>query len=1328
MAEVFLAKVAGPAGFEKSMVVKRILPQLAARESFVDMFLAEARIAAQLSHQNIVQIFDFGEDNGAYFIAMELIDGLNLRSLVRWLKDHGPIAPTLAARIIMEACEGLAYAHEFTNPGTNEPMGLVHRDVSPENIMLTRTGGVKLLDFGIARVQGEDNGTRSGLLKGKIAYMPVEQLRAEELDRRADVYALGVVLYQLLSGHRPWEKSSEVALITAILNDSPTPLTDHVPGAPPALVAIVERATARDRELRFADCRAMREALERFVASTGKSVSTSDLASIAARALEAEVARQSSALDSRSSGSASGSESSGGNGSRSGISSGGRSGVSLEIDFSSDEHTQPGVEGGPAVVPKPSIEAQAALLPPARPPPEDFDTSDEPPTTLNVLPPGGLTLEAALPRATASAAVGDPAFSPARATPALPSDVRSRVGTPAPSAPRPLSATPVPPTTAPPAPSQPAPTAVAVSAPAVAAPPERGSSRLPPVGAPAGPVLSPPAPAAVAASMPVPAAPPARISSRLPPIAPPAEPVVSPSAATALPPLEPVLAPPASQPARAVVPTPLPSQPALVPQPSPAAPMRSTSGTMLPATRLVPVGFEDARSVTHTRKVVAPMAILAALRDGATSDRAQQVLRRFPAIAARLMELSPDLRGRLAESAAAMVDAALVGDEHGLIVKFLEHFDARGGAFAEALRAELAQPVRLLWLVERLRLGLPPNGSGLVTWLGKLGPPIVPLLLWAIDSLEPGPGQDTLARALGAAVQGDLTPIVSRVEAPNAKHVAALCCALEASGSVDRKSVFQRLLGRRDLSLTRQVMTGRTRAGGAEVVSLLEAALGDRDDAVRMHAASLISTLNEARLLQAMLAQLLQPAFDKRTDEERAAWWVALLGAANGAAALTAADDQLEQKTTLLTRRRSVAVKLAVIAGLKGSSVEGARALLERTAANRAQPDDVVAAAKAALQPPIVAPPLDRLSIEQRGYLRRALVLELALMTRAMTVVDAAGGLLDPAMERLRSTLRSLVLQDGKLEVTVKPDGVAVNGVTVPLRITIDDEQNEDYAPKVARLLHARDLQAFSVDGPLPVAELRGFLLHWFDPDGASSRAPHVRVATFSGRASPAVAMPVANPVPLSLEAWRAAFDFMLAQREGLRQGRLPAIGSLDPFLERWSWLYLGGGGQLLSVIPAIGRDDEFAVHAANTACVAMAFASDLELGGATIREVAELSMCWALAEQGVPAERRPAPGAPPPEDLGLRMSLLFLSQVPHRRAASYAVAAHDLSVHGNSRPGVVPTVVALAEAWDSLAVRGAQGHPGALDQLNTRFRKRFMPEVLDLFLRWGQAQLLGTR
>src|SRR5688572_25427742 len=212
MAEVYLAKVAGPGGFEKLVVLKQILPQLSDNELYVKMFLAEAKLAAQLDHPNIVHVFDFGEIDGSYFLTMEYVEGATLRQLTRWLaRDGESIDPTLLARIATSVCDGLSYAHEFVAPESSEVRRLVHRDVSPENIMISRTGLVKLLDFGVAKVQSEDHRSKAGSLKGKISYMPPEQLRGdEESDHRVDIYALGVVLYQSLSGRRPYEETNEV--------------------------------------------------------------------------------------------------------------------------------------------------------------------------------------------------------------------------------------------------------------------------------------------------------------------------------------------------------------------------------------------------------------------------------------------------------------------------------------------------------------------------------------------------------------------------------------------------------------------------------------------------------------------------------------------------------------------------------------------------------------------------------------------------------------------------------------------------------------------------------------------------------------------------------------------------------------------------------------------------------------------------------------------------------------------------------------------------------------------------------------------------------------
>ncbi|WP_063641065.1 protein kinase domain-containing protein [Stigmatella aurantiaca] len=281
MAEVFLAKAAGPMGFEKTLVLKRILPHLAEETSFVEMFLSEAKLAAQLTHPNIVQIFDFGEADGAYFLAMEYIDGPHLRALVKGARAQGrPLPPAICARIISLACEGLAFAHDFADPQTGEPMGLIHRDISPDNILMSRQGAVKVVDFGIAKAAGQSHRTQSGVIKGKLAYMPPEQIRAKTLDRRVDVYALGVVLYELLTTRKPFESTSDVGLMQAILFEQPVPAFQLRPELPESLLRILDRALTKEREQRYPDCLAFQSDLEDFILSVGKPVTTQQLAQL----------------------------------------------------------------------------------------------------------------------------------------------------------------------------------------------------------------------------------------------------------------------------------------------------------------------------------------------------------------------------------------------------------------------------------------------------------------------------------------------------------------------------------------------------------------------------------------------------------------------------------------------------------------------------------------------------------------------------------------------------------------------------------------------------------------------------------------------------------------------------------------------------------------------------------------------------------------------------------------------------------------------------------------------------------------------------------------
>jgi serine/threonine-protein kinase len=284
MAEVFLAKAAGPMGFEKTLVVKRILPHLAEDPTFVEMFLSEAKLAAQLNHPNIVQIFDFGEADGEYFLAMEYIDGPNLRTLLKRARTAGmplPIAP--CARLIASACDGLAFAHDFADPATGEPLGLIHRDISPDNILVSRQGAVKVVDFGIAKAAGQSHKTQSGLIKGKLAYMPPEQVRARPLDRRVDVYALGVVLYELLTTHKPFESDSDAGTMQAILFEALTPAVEHRPDLPEGIQRILDKALTKDREQRYPDCLALAADLEEFILSVGKPVTQHQIVQLIAQ-------------------------------------------------------------------------------------------------------------------------------------------------------------------------------------------------------------------------------------------------------------------------------------------------------------------------------------------------------------------------------------------------------------------------------------------------------------------------------------------------------------------------------------------------------------------------------------------------------------------------------------------------------------------------------------------------------------------------------------------------------------------------------------------------------------------------------------------------------------------------------------------------------------------------------------------------------------------------------------------------------------------------------------------------------------------------------------
>jgi len=272
MASVYLARVDGAGGFQKWVAIKRIHPHLTENDHVVRMFLDEARIAASISHPNVAQVFDLGQHDGTYWIAMEYLHGEPVREIFRLREQIGsPTDPRIVARIISDAAEGLHAAHEL-HAKDGRPLNLVHRDVSPHNLFVTYDGVVKVVDFGIAKVAGRPLQTRVGVIRGKLAYMSPEQAMCKALDRRTDVFALGVVAWELLTGRRLFRAANDLATVRNVI-EGPIPTPRSVHAAVPALLDdIVMHALDRDPERRIPTARELSRALQQFLVGTGQIV------------------------------------------------------------------------------------------------------------------------------------------------------------------------------------------------------------------------------------------------------------------------------------------------------------------------------------------------------------------------------------------------------------------------------------------------------------------------------------------------------------------------------------------------------------------------------------------------------------------------------------------------------------------------------------------------------------------------------------------------------------------------------------------------------------------------------------------------------------------------------------------------------------------------------------------------------------------------------------------------------------------------------------------------------------------------------------------------
>ncbi|HEY6881617.1 MAG TPA: protein kinase, partial [Polyangiales bacterium] len=288
MAEILLARERSLTGAVRHLVIKRVLPEVRDFDEMLHMFLDETRVVMGLSHPNLCQIYEVGEHDGAWFIAMEWVNGVTLHQLLRRAIETSDFDYGVLARVIAQTADALHYAHTARDE-EGQLMQLVHRDVSPHNVMVAFDGRVKLLDFGIAKSSATTHKTEAGVVKGKICYMAPEQWQSGALDGRTDVFALGACLYEALTGRVVFKRESQSDVMKAAINGEVPRLLDLAPNTPPVLAEIAHRALSPQPEHRYQTAREMSEALERFVNTQSEPVSTARLADYTRRLFASEV-------------------------------------------------------------------------------------------------------------------------------------------------------------------------------------------------------------------------------------------------------------------------------------------------------------------------------------------------------------------------------------------------------------------------------------------------------------------------------------------------------------------------------------------------------------------------------------------------------------------------------------------------------------------------------------------------------------------------------------------------------------------------------------------------------------------------------------------------------------------------------------------------------------------------------------------------------------------------------------------------------------------------------------------------------------------------------
>jgi serine/threonine protein kinase len=296
MAEVFRGVAESMEGFKKNVAIKRILPSLTKNQKFISMFLDEARLSLFLQHANIVQVFDISRTpDNAYFLVMEYVDGCNLKALIERQKQKNKRIETAhAIYIMMECCKALSYAHGLENPDNNEPLGIVHRDISPPNILLSKQGEVKLVDFGLAKANSQIESTDPGVVKGKFSYLSPEAASGIEVDSRADVFAAGIILWELFTSRRLFYGDTDYQTVELVRQARVPSIAALNPEIEPELEAVVRKALAREPDDRYQNAADLSDALAQYLFSRRMKVTSRDIAALV-RDAQMELMRKRSA-------------------------------------------------------------------------------------------------------------------------------------------------------------------------------------------------------------------------------------------------------------------------------------------------------------------------------------------------------------------------------------------------------------------------------------------------------------------------------------------------------------------------------------------------------------------------------------------------------------------------------------------------------------------------------------------------------------------------------------------------------------------------------------------------------------------------------------------------------------------------------------------------------------------------------------------------------------------------------------------------------------------------------------------------------------------------